>query len=124
MGISNEEIDAFHKAKGHSAPRITPEHVANQIKDTTYYRHGVLTICVLTLANGFYVIGESAPASPENFDENLGRQIARRNAADKIWTLEGYRLKTDLMHNRVPFSDRPELDAAVQRDATEQEASS
>lgn len=44
--------------------------------------------------------GESACASPENFDEALGRDIARRNAKDKIWSLEGYLLKQDLHEKR------------------------
>lgn len=57
---------------------------------------GLLTFCVLTLKNGFTVTGESACASPENFDAELGRKIARRNAEAKIWPLLGYELRTKL----------------------------
>lgn len=57
---------------------------------------GCLTFCVLVLRNGFTVTGESACASPENFDPQIGRDIARRNARDKIWSLEGYQLRTRL----------------------------
>lgn len=57
---------------------------------------GCLTFCVLVLRNGFTVTGESACASPENFDPEIGRQIAKRNARDKIWALEGYQLRTRL----------------------------
>ena len=53
----------------------------------------LLTFCVLVLKNGFTVTGESACASPENFDAELGRKIARRNAVQKIWPLMGYALK-------------------------------
>lgn len=56
----------------------------------------LLTFCVLVLKNGFTVTGESACASPENFNAELGRQIARDNAIDKIWQLEGYLLKQSL----------------------------
>jgi|SRR5690625_2317075 len=49
-----------------------------------------LTICVLTLRNGFTVTGESAPINPNNFDPKIGRQVARRRAVDKIWPLMGY----------------------------------
>ena len=56
----------------------------------------VLTFCVLVLRNGFTVTGESACASPENFDAGLGREIARQNAVDKIWPLMGYALKERL----------------------------
>ena len=57
---------------------------------------GLLTFCVLVLKNGFTVTGESACASPENFDTEIGRQIARANAVQKIWPLMGYELRTKL----------------------------
>ena len=38
----------------------------------------------------------SACASPENFDAELGRKIARDNARNKIRALEGYLLKQRL----------------------------
>lgn len=56
----------------------------------------LLTICVLVLRNGFTVTGESACASPENFDAELGRKIARQNAVEKIWPLMGYELRSNL----------------------------
>lgn len=52
-----------------------------------------LTFCVLVLRNGFTVTGESACVSPENFDADMGRKIARQNAIDKIWPLMGYALR-------------------------------
>lgn len=57
---------------------------------------GRLTFCVLVLKNGFTVTGESACASPENFDAELGRKIARANAVAKVWPLMGYALKERL----------------------------
>lgn len=59
---------------------------------------GLLTICALVMRNGFTVTGESACASSENFDAELGRKIARQNAVAKIWPLLGYALK-DRLHN-------------------------
>ena len=56
----------------------------------------LLTFCVLILQNGFTVTGESACASPENFDADIGRKIARDNAVQKIWPLMGYALKAQL----------------------------
>ena len=61
-----------------------------------YQSHRLLTFCVITLKNGFTVTGESACASPENFDAEIGRKIARQNAVNKIWQLEGYLLKQEL----------------------------
>ena len=56
----------------------------------------VLTFCVLVLRNGFTVTGESACVSPENFDAEIGRRVARSNAVQKIWPLMGYSLKDKL----------------------------
>jgi hypothetical protein len=53
----------------------------------------LLTFCVLILRNGFTVTGESACASPENFDAEIGRQIARKKAVEKVWPLLGFRLR-------------------------------
>ena len=47
----------------------------------------LLTFCVLVLRNGFTVTGESACASTENFDAEVGRRIARENAVSKVWPL-------------------------------------
>ena len=57
----------------------------------------LLTFCVLVLRNGFTVTGESACASPKNFDAEIGRKIARANAVNKVWPLMGYALKEKIM---------------------------
>lgn len=91
-------IEAEILAKGKTAPRLTPQHIDNQIAGEAYhvFPGTTLTVCALTLRNGFQVVGESAAASPENFDEAIGRKIARDNARSKIWQLEGYVLRTRL----------------------------
>ena len=58
-----------------------------------------LTVCCLTLRNGFNVTGESTVASLETFDVEIGRKIARQNARDKIWLLEDYLLKQKLFES-------------------------
>ena len=94
------EIEKEIQAKGLNAPRLNPEHIENTIKEEHYHivPNTTLTICVLTLKNGFTVTGESAAASKENFDEEIGRKIARDNAKNKIWALEGYLLKERLFN--------------------------
>ena len=55
-----------------------------------------VTVCFLVLDNGFVVIGKSACASAENFDQEKGMAIAREDAIDQIWALEGYALRSRL----------------------------
>jgi hypothetical protein len=92
-------VESYIQEKGLTAPRLTPDLIDATIADEAYYVFPgtTLTVCCLTLRNGFQVTGESACASPENFDEPLGRAIARRNARDKIWSLEGYALRERLV---------------------------
>ena len=56
----------------------------------------LLTFCVLVLRNGFTVYGASACASPENFNAEIGRRIARENAEREIGPLMGYELRSKL----------------------------
>ena len=72
------------------------ERVTTSIRPNANDPLHLLTFCVLVLKNGFTVTGESACASPENFDAELGRAIARQNAVQKIWPLMGYELRSQL----------------------------
>ena len=96
--LNDQEVEAAINRKGLTAPRITPAHINATVKSTQFhlFPDSQLTVCVLTLQNGFTVTGESACASPENFDEEIGRGIALKNAKEKIWALEGYLLKQRL----------------------------
>lgn len=79
------------------APRVTEGDIEAQIRQVAYHRlTPVLTVCTIVLANGFVVTGESACASPENYDQDIGEELARAAAVNKIWTLEAYLLKTTL----------------------------
>jgi hypothetical protein len=115
-------IEQEIQSKGLTAPRVTPSDIEANIKECHYFTAldgvdghfrggpeaqacdgkalGLLTFCVLVLRNGFTVTGESACASPENFDAEIGRKIARENAKQKIWPLMGYALKNKLMEQR------------------------
>ena len=109
--ISDQSIERQIIAKCLTYPRVTPAEVEANINGEFCFTVGnaaralncpvseavdLLTICVLTLKNGYTVTGESACASPENFDADVGRQIARANAVNKIWPLMGYELKQSL----------------------------
>lgn len=115
---SDQTIEQEIQAKGLTAPRITPADIEDNIKECHYFTAldgvdgrfrggpeaqacdgkalGLLTFCVLVLRNGFTVTGESACASPENFDAEIGRKIARENAINKVWPLMGYELRSKL----------------------------
>jgi hypothetical protein len=124
-GIEQEII-----AKGLTAPRITPADIESNIASEHYFTAAdgvvgvalmessrgdpsttpdvmpqplvLLTFCVLVLRNGFTVVGQSACASPENFDAEIGRKIARANAVNAMWPLMGYALKERLALNQSP----------------------
>lgn len=81
-----------------TAPRVTPQDVEDAI--ASEYFHLVpgttVTLCVLTLANGYNVVGQSACVSPENFSAEICRQVARQDASRRIWDLLGYALRERL----------------------------
>lgn len=120
--MNEQQIEQMILDAGKTAPRVTPDAVEANIASVHYFTAyegasyssepgqyadsaevpgsqmalGLLTFCVIVLQNGFTVTGESASASPENFDEEIGRKIAYDNARAKIWPLMGYHLKQKL----------------------------
>lgn len=119
-------IESEIQAKGKIAPRITPADIEAVIASEHCFTAAMgvdmvdpkmtdakmppslhlLTFCVLVLQNGFTVTGESACASPENFDYEIGCKIARQNAFSKIWALEGYLLREKLSAPVLNFKER------------------
>lgn len=93
--MNEQEIEIEIQEKDLTAPRLTPTVIDSTIADEAYYVFPgtTLTVCALTLVNGYQVTGESAAVSSDNFDEEIGKRIARENARSKIWSLEGYLLK-------------------------------
>ncbi len=118
--MTDIQVEQEIQAKGLTAPRVTPADIEANIASEHYFTAGdgvmsgggigvqhiegidnfkalsLLTFCVLVLRNGFTVTGESACASPENFDAEIGRKIARQNAVNKVWPLMGYELRGKL----------------------------
>lgn len=126
---NDHTIEQEIQAKGKTAPRVTPADIEANILHEIYLNAGecavafapefpnykplpgsasslnLLTFCVLVLRNGFTVTGESACASPENFDAEIGRKIARQNAVAKVWPLMGYALKNELSRPALTDAD-------------------
>ena len=115
--------NAIQAAGAAIAPRVTPADIEAQIDSYFYFTAAqaaqsidrvippnsplhLLTFCVLVLKNGFTVTGESACASPENFNAEIGRRIARENAVAKIWPMMGYELRTKLAAQPTSYQDR------------------
>lgn len=120
--MTTKTTEQLIQEKGLTAPRVTPQDLQDNIASAHYFTArdgivgveldaglideasgtrtheslGMLTFCVLVLKNGFTVTGESACASPENYNPEIGRKIARQNAEQKIWPLMGYHLKQQL----------------------------
>lgn len=107
-----DSLEREIQAKADKAPRVTPDALKAEIVSEHYHspikagdqawtgdangQLNTLTFCVLVLRNGFTVIGHSACASPENFNAEIGRRIARENAEREIWPLLGFRLRDQL----------------------------
>ncbi len=98
-----ETVEQEIQRRGLTAPRVTPDRISQVVRSEEFhvFPGSCLTVCCLTLINGFTVTGESACASPENFNAELGQRVARENAKQKIWALEGYLLK-DRLHRGLP----------------------
>ena len=95
--MNEKQIEKEMKDKNLTAPKVTPDLIDSKIKNKSFHKlTDVLTVCVLTLENGFTVTGESACASPANYNQQIGEDIAFNNARDKIWPLAGYALKQKL----------------------------
>lgn len=134
--MNDKSVEQEIQAKGLTAPRVTLEDIEANIASEVYIIAGeaarlvgrfpssnpllmshegvvsetlnLLTFCVLVLKNGFTVTGESACASPENFDADLGRKIARQNAVQKMWPLMGYELRSKLAFGDYSVRTGPE----------------
>ncbi|MDE3749427.1 Gp49 family protein [Methylobacterium radiotolerans] len=92
--ITRAEADAGLSAA--PAPRVTLESLEAKVASAEYFRSKTLTICILTLANGFTIVGKSACASPENYSQALGERYAYDDAFRQIWAFEGYLLRERL----------------------------
>lgn len=117
--MNEKQIEQEIQAKGLNAPRLTPDLIEGVIASEQYWQPEgtTLTVCALALANGTQVVGESACVSPANFDAEIGRKIARDNAKQKVWALEGYLLKQKLAGGSFPAIDAQPTQTLEQSEA-------
>ena len=122
-----DSLEREIQAKADKGPRVTPADIEAEIVSVHYFTAadgarmspdgnwpihnlntgslGLLTFCALVLRNGFTVYGASACASPENFNAEIGRRIARENAEREIWPLLGFRLRDELTRPALTEGD-------------------
>ena len=113
----HQQSDALQAAEALSAsnathPRVSLADMTQAIAQVDYLNLGdaiertgdsasapsfLMTLCAITLKNGFVVLGKSAPASPENFDKTKGQTFAYEDAIRQLWPLMGFALRDRLI---------------------------
>lgn len=104
----NQTERAIQKA-GLTAPRVTPLQINDLMSKVSYFTNTpegtTSTFCNAYLpgkngAKFHLATGHSACVSPENYNAQLGNDIAQAKATalakDKLWELEGYALFKEL----------------------------
>ena len=99
QNISTEELET--RLDNRPGPTVTMDLIKSKVAEVDYHQHGLLTICIVKLENGYTVTGQSACADPANFDPEIGRKIAYDNALKEVWPLEGYLLRQRLHEQGV-----------------------
>lgn len=88
-------------------PKVTKESIEARIDKTEYLTHeNNLTICIITMVNGFMVNGQSAPADARNYDAEVGKTYAYDNAFKQLWVLEGYLLRERLYQEKLSHVEK------------------
>ena len=98
--MSNVPTDAELQARADNlgAVFVNESKLKASIKAVDFMVHpgSCLTICVITMLNGYTVTGESACADPKMFDAEIGQKFAFAAAERKVWPLLGYALREEL----------------------------
>lgn len=82
--------------------KVTIDYIEAQIVKQEDFKLGLkTTVVLLTLANGFEVVGKSSCVNPDNYDHAIGVNVARARAIDQLWVLEGYTLQNEMSERHV-----------------------
>jgi hypothetical protein len=121
--LSALEATEAECAAGRTAPRVSLDDIKANIAAQYTFTAGraldamilpahtsldLLTVCLIVLRNGFTIIGKSAPASPGNFDAELGAKLAYEDAVRQVWPLMGYALREKLWAGPSPLHSHVE----------------
>lgn len=115
MSTDETIIEQDIQAAGLVAPRLAPADIDAAIASVQFhvFPGTTMTVCALTLCNGFVVTGESAAAGADNFNREIGEKIAAANARQKIWPLLGFMLRQRLHQAELAAAAHPGLDVKV-----------
>lgn len=68
-----------------------------QFSDKALYDNAkLMTLCTIIMKNGFMFVGHSTPASPQNYNFDLGKKLAYDQAFKQIWPMMGFELRSKL----------------------------
>lgn len=99
MTDSLRMTDQEAAANASTPNRVTLDSMLSKVEHVEYWHPSHtphLTICILTMHNGFVVVGTSAPADAANYDENLGQKFAHEDCIRQLWRFEGYLLRESM----------------------------
>lgn len=105
----NQKLDASP-----SSYRLTPDLLRSKVARTEFHKlSATLTVCVLTAANGFQIVGKSACADPANYNQEIGEKVAYDDAFRQLWALEGYLLRERIEALPKNRHGAPDFEAAA-----------
>ena len=92
MTMTQEQLDSAIANRAHE--KVTNVGIESRIKKADYFvlPNSTVTMCNITLENGYSVRGESACVDARNFNLEVGQNLAYKDAFSKLWALEGYLL--------------------------------
>ena len=78
--------------------KVTLNSLLDKINSVKYtiLNDSTTTVCMLTMKNGYNVLGTSACADPANFNKAKGELYSYQDAVNNVWPLEGYLLREEL----------------------------
>ena len=97
-------------------PRISADGLTKLTRSVDYIHipGTTMTLALLHTVDGFITVGHSAAASKENYRQHIGRELAFKDARNRLWALEGYHLvKTKSQENAYKPVPMQEVAAAA-----------
>lgn len=91
--LANSDAEAAAVQK--TPHRVTLESIEAKVESVEYINPQSaphVTLAFVKLKNGFVLTGKSAPADPNNYNEELGKKFSYEDAVRQAWAHEGYLL--------------------------------